>query len=281
MARRIPVVRLHGVGGAVALATLGCSLNLGPSQAYFQAMDYTLDRTRVIGIASSPLTFAAGTDVDLEALVLSPAGEVTTATWKTCGLSASVPVNIYDLQCFTDDVDVSLIGEGIPTVWHVPVADWTCDTGCEGGRSSVPVLLEAGVDPDVGRGTFVAELQSGTVEDTGVRKDAGASLRERTLTLTVPDVVDGIVTVEASIDVSAEAGSWSWYVDDGVLLDTGRTITHGVEGGVSTTTNRWQLPEDAGRYRVVVAVSASELGSDDLADSPTNMTWAVSTVEVK
>lgn len=276
---RLRLLRTIGVG--VGLLTLGCSLNLGPSPAYFQATDYLIDRTRVIGIASSPLTLTPGTDVTLDALVLSPDGELDAGSWKTCGLSSDVPPNIYDLQCFTDDVDVEEIGTSVPTVWHVPDLNWTCDTGCLFSHANVPVLLEAGQDPDIGRGTFQADLSPASGEDSGFRGDSGDSLRDKTLSITTPEPEDGIMTLEASIDVDAPNGSWSWYVDDGVLLDTGRTLTQVSKKRGSGTTNRWQLPTTAGTYRVVVAVSAARLGGEGLSYAPTNMTWAVTTVDVK
>jgi len=72
--------------------------------------------------------------------------------------------------------------------------------------------------------------------------------------------------------------TWHWYIDDGVLIDTGVTTGHTytppdtqTATAVTSSSNRWKLPEEAGNYRIWAV----------LTGRPNEMVWLEASVEVK
>lgn len=276
-----------------AIFALGC-LNFPSDDAlYYQALDYRLDRPRLLALALSPTVMTAGQELSFEALILGPGqGELDSAVWKSCGLGLDGSVSFYDLACFSDDLEVEEIATGNPTTWTPPEPGGCSDTGW-GCYSSFPFLLEASFGGQELRGAFFAQLHS-SVEQV----DAAPSWRALPLTLTAGEARDGVMSLEAWLGAEADGMSFRWYVDDGTLLDTGRTTIQGTRDGGMYTTNRWELPAGEGPWRVVVVVSSDDgygvwadtgfglPGRDGDEDADwfawselPNMTWAILTVE--
>lgn len=282
-------MRLRPALAGCALAALGCLSLPSDDAVVYQALDYRLDRPRLLAIAASPTALTEGRETTLEALVLGPGGaQASEATWKTCGLGLERPATFYDLACFSDDLDVSVIASGLPASWTPPAPPACPDTG--GCYPIFPFLLEARLDGETVRGAFFA-----TVHGADEVVDTAPSWRSLSLELSAAAAEDGVVALEARLGLEAEAATFRWYVDDGTLLDTGRTSVQRAEEGAVISTNRWVLPEGEGPWRVVVVVSSLEAWSADtgiawLPDGPgeadwlawseiPNMTWTILEVE--
>ncbi len=146
---------------------------------------------------------------------------------------------------------------------------------------------------------------------------SGPTLRDLGVKLTKSPLENDSIYLEASVDRHVQDLTWRWYVDDGVLIKTGRTSTQGSRNAIPTwedinsrtvralwwTDNIWELPKAPGRYRAVVIASGwympgnetSKGGKDDWGDdksSPSeglylhgssnpSQTWAIVEVEVK
>jgi len=286
-------MRLRTAIAAMALAALACD-GLYDDGTVQRALDYKLDRPRLLAIAVTPTVLQAGVEAHLETLVLGPGdAEGGEATWKTCGLDVERSVSIYDLSCFSDDLDVSVLASGADTTWTPPEPPACEDTGWGCSGSFLPFLVEVQQGDETVRGTFFASISASASSVSPL-----ASWRDLPLTLTASEPEGGEVTLTATLGKALQSAVFRWYVDDGTLLDTGRTAIQASMDDSSVSTNRWVLPEGAGPWRAVVVVSADEAwgGADtatwyadevvkDTADTWTwtgsetpNMTWAILSV---
>jgi hypothetical protein len=250
-----------------------------------QALDYRIDRPRVLALNVYPPAFLTGLPVELEALVLGPDGsEAIHGSWKTCGLEEDQPTAVWDLDCFGQDEGVEAIGEGIPGFWTPPSLDLDCDALDTGSYAwlgcslTLPFVLQARLDGQMVRGSF-----TGSIHDIeGI--EVPASFRDVALVLAPSPIKDGQVDVEATFGRACDTAVFRWYVDGGTLLDTGRTAIQGVQGNSVWSRNRWILPEGKGPFRIAVVISSYEaMGCETFKESFTtdvaNMNWAVITVE--
>jgi hypothetical protein len=300
---RFPI-RLSAVLGLHLLLGLGCMVFPWEDDIIIQALDYRIDRPRLLALAVNPPVMRAGQEVSMEALVLAPGGlQASEGSWKTCGLNQGGWTSIWGLECFAEDADVSSIAEGTPTTWVPPRSGLECEEGGYGYDDywyywkdcahSLPFLYEVELGGETVRGTFGGYLSDDPLEP----RNLPTSLREIPLELTVGEPVDGEVLLEAWLGSEQQYARFRWYVDDGTLLDTGRTAVHGTRDGGSWSDNRWVLPEEPGSYRVVVVMARSDVwgelaapvdsGPKDTAwwndtwAEAADMTWAIVTVEVE
>ncbi|MFH1470022.1 MAG: hypothetical protein ABIO70_36895 [Pseudomonadota bacterium] len=293
--RRLPL-RLLGVLGLFALLALGCQLFPWSDQVIYGALDYRIDRPRLLALAVDPPVLRSDLPVTFEALALAPGGaRAGGGVWQTCGLSQDDWTMVWGLTCFTEGVDVSTLASGNPAAWTPPAFDIACDTGGGGdfwGQPCghfLPFLYQVDLGGRVVRGTFSANVSAEEVEEPPT------SLRHTPLQVTAGEPVDGEVALEAWIGAPYDSLSFRWYVDDGTLLDTGRTAVQGQRDDGTWSANRWVLPTAPGSYRAVVVVSGADGWSAevkvDTAPPDTappgwswpeavDMTWALLTVEV-
>lgn len=284
-------MRLRTAILVMALAALACD-SLYDDGTVQRALDYRLDRPRLLAISVTPTILQAGVEAHLEALMLGPGeAEGGEAVWKTCGLDVDQYVDIWDLSCFSDDLDVSTLASGIDTTW-TPAQPPGCDDTGWGCESTLPFLVEVTQGEEIVRGTFFS-----TIQRSDAALSAAPSWRELPVTLTATEPADGEVLLTATVGEALSSAIFRWYVDDGTLLDTGRTALQGSTGEASFSTNRWVLPKGEGSWRAVVVISADDAwGPSDTAyyadqaqvdtawgswgtwsDTP-NMTWAILTV---
>lgn len=285
-------MRLRPRPAALILGVLGCLRLPSDDAAYRQALDYHLDRPRLLGLAITPTALTEGVEASFEALILGPPGvEAGQVRWRSCGLELDSAVNIWDLSCFSDDLEVVDLGAGNPMSWTPPTPPGCEDTGyC---YSSFPFLMEAEIGGEELRGAFFASVSPA---DQVIA--SAISWRTLPLTITASEQTDGQITLEAWMGLEAQQQTFRWYVDDGTLLDTARTAIQGERDGGVYSTNRWVVPEENGSFRVVVVVSSYE-GFDGWDTGGTweartahdtagwyswsevpNMTWAQISVEV-
>jgi hypothetical protein len=262
----------------------GCMIYPWGDAIIAQALDYRLDRPRVLALNVYPPALFSGLPVELQALVLGPdGGEATDGTWKTCGLSALGPTSVWDLECFGQSEGVETIAQGLPTSWTPPSLGLDCDNFDTGFLDwfscddSVPFLLETEVDGQPVRGSFF-----GTIHETEGLV-VPSSFRDVALTVTPGAVAGGEVEVEAWFGRPCSNATFRWYVDGGTLLDTARTAALGTRDWGVWSRNRWTLPSGPGPFRVVVVISAydswgCELKLETFGSDVANMTWAIATV---
>lgn len=297
-------MRLSGLSIGVATTTL--ALGLGclsfPSEVADQALDYRLDRARVLAIRIDPPVVLHGLPVTVDALVLGPPGtELDAVSVDLCGLSDERMVQVWNLECFDEPELVQPLGDALPLVWappdlsqlpcepdtgqadtaHADSAD-SADTGDAGwfaGRcqSRVPMMLTATVSGEPAYGAVevpmrVAPFATGEAVPTSVN---GA---ERSLVAT-GDVRPG-GEVALTFTIAAEPGwdGFRWWVDAGELVGTGRTAIHRRDGDLRVTQNTLRIPDDwQGPLRVVVTVqSAAGQQSDAVGD----VAWEILTLDV-
>lgn len=254
---RRPGLRLFPVLALFCTFALGCVLFPYEDPLVYQSLDYRVDRPRVLALDVSPPTLVSGVPVTLDALVMDPTRSTPTdVTWRTCGLRTDAWVRVWSLQCFTDDAEVSLLASGLPGTWTPPTFDIAPDTATWDAWSQVPVLMEARVGDETVRGVFHGALYA---DDSLFHGDPPDSIHGTPLTVTFGEVAGGQVEVTAWFGSPAESVIFRWYVDDGTLLDTGRTLSWGERDGGVYSVNRWVLPDGAGPWRVAVVVSGSEV----------------------
>jgi hypothetical protein len=292
---------------------LGCGFELsGPAKI---ALDYRIDQPRMVAMSVNPPVLQPNTPVTLETLILTPNGlEATSVRWEVCGLRDDTWVQDWGLDCFTSNPDsITVLTEGNPGEWSPEASNAPCDrTPCS---HSLPLLATAQIDGEDYRSVaYVSILGSEVVSEEGL---ALPTLRDLGVKLTKKPLGNGSLYLEASVDSQVQDLAWRWYVDDGVLIKTGRTSTQGSREAISTwedidtrksrdvwwTDNIWELPKAPGRYRAVAIASGwympgNEKGegskddwkdddsslSDDLyllGGSNPSQTWTIVEVTVK
>jgi hypothetical protein len=247
-----------------------------------QALDYVIDRPRLLGINATPPVFEEGSAVTLEALLLGPESETPAkGVWKVCGIEESHWVSLWSLDCFRQEDLVTEIAQGIPAMWTPPALKPFCNPwlGIHCAHY-LPFVLETEMEGELVRGSFGANVFASDGEPY-----EGASFRDVALEIVANDPAGGVVELHAVFDRSCDSLVFRWYVDGGVLLDTGRTAVQGREGRGVWSRNRWVIPEGRGPFRAVVVVSAIDAWGCErmredpfLVDAP-NMTWATILVE--
>ncbi len=248
------------------LALAGC-LSLDDA-AIFAALDYTIDRPRLLGMRVDPPLLSPGVEVTLDALFVAPRGQqASAAAWSTCGLGNKDPVTVQTLECFSDGDDVEVIYDGaLPALYTPnprPDADCAGDTGVDFRDCvhSLPLLVASDFAVDESeptRGVSQVEFYLEEWDDSRSLPVSAGTL-ERALTLEGVAGAGAEVALRYSVPADLRNATFRWYVDGGTLLDTGETSVREWsppegpnEKGVSVTTNRWVLPEEAGEYRAFV-----------------------------
>ena len=291
---------------------LGCGFELsGPAKL---ALDYRIDQPRMVAISVNPPVLQPNTPVTLETLILTPDGfETSSVRWEVCGLRDDTWVQDWGLDCFTSNPEmISLLAEENPAQWAPEESDAPCeDSLC---AHSLPLLATAKINGEDYRSVaFVSILGDEVLSEEEL---ALPTLRDLGIKITKTPNGKGSIYLEASVDGHVQDLEWRWYVDNGTLIKTGRTITQGMhkesspwEGGdlpqnraVWWTDNLWELPKEPGRYRAVVVASGwympgSEPNKDGndwdddestisdefywIYNSNPSQTWATVEVEVK
>jgi hypothetical protein len=245
----------------------------------YQALDYHLDRPRILSVRLDPPVAAPGVTVRIDALAMGPRdvapGE---ASILLCGFKRDTLVELSDAECFRDASLVETLGTGLPFEWTVPddlsapcgdgwtpVADTAvADTGGRlrwpyGCTSSVPMQVRVPFGDTMAYAQVQVAVAMTRVPPADIPAAALANLRLEVLGDPSPE---GVVTVRLSGDGPAEGTIVQWFTDDGEWLGTGRTRTDGggeaVVGGASEwfqASNQLRLPRFADAPIRVVAVA--------------------------
>lgn len=296
------------VSASLCLMVLtGCFGELFAGRTVYLSTEYTIDRARIGGISLDPPRIEPGNTYDLSWLVVAPEDqEVGEVTVRTCGLGRDVPTYIWDLNCFQipDEVTVLATGNRLETVSFSPPetpslaactdawradgepqdsawwdsGDWgDDDLGCS---HYLPILIEADIG---GTPTFAATFVAWYADATG--EDLPPSARDARIAIQAPSDGAAGETVDVTVVVAGDhrRGEFVWYVDGGVLEDTGWTVAQTFvdddpawPDGYTTTTNRWTLP-DEGNPRIFAVLPAS----DGWEVWSANSTWTSTRVEVR
>jgi hypothetical protein len=291
----------------------GCLYDYFSGYFHYQAMEYVVDVPRIVGMRSSSMDMVSEARVELDALLLSAPG-TSPVTWtvSTCGLGRTVETRAYDLSCFEESGEVQKLASGsmplsfeLPEIPPIEDCGWDAeeqeeqeedgegfwDTGKRGDcRHRLPLLFETRVD---GIPVYGAAFPDWYSEDpTPAAPDASqwgsaevtVPLAQRPSAFTVPESASpgDVIEMEYELHADLRYSQFHWYVDAGVLLDTGVTAAVDYESsssehpkGITRTRNRWELPPDSeGELRVWV-VAQQGWGA------PLDMVWREAAVDIR
>ncbi len=242
-----------------------------------EALDYRLDRTRVLSMRFDPPFIADGDTVEIEPLVLSPTG-FDDPVVEGCGLRTDVPTMVFEAECLGTEELVFPIAEGANVSWESPwLRDAPAFTGCPeavvdqsfGGLSSVchsffPIMATALGDDETARMAATFNIIVGY----GGPMPTAAHQQDFVLVAPTTATAGETVDLEATWDPDAYLGTLDpdypqgdmpeplrarWYVDAGDLHSTGRTAWLERVDGVFLTRNALVIPADySGPLRVVL-----------------------------
>lgn len=293
------------MGRPLTLGAAACTLGFGlgclsfPSEVAYQALDYRLDRPRVLAIRVDPPVLVHGLPVTIDALVMGPPGtSVDSVSVDLCGLSDERMVRVWELQCYDEPELVQPLGAALPLAWEPPdlsrvpcEADTGLDTahGHSGDtaavawhvgdcHSSVPLMVSAVVSGQPAYGALDAPIRLASFEP-GEAVPASVNAAARSLTALGDARPGGEVTL--TFAVAAEPGwdGFRWWVDGGELVGTGRTAVQERDGDLRITHNTLRIPDDwEGPLRVVVTVQ-SRIGLD--SDAVGDVAWEILTLDVR
>ena len=259
------------------------------------ALDYHIDRPRVLAIRFDPVVVQAEVPVTIDALAVAPRGQVIqTVTAATCIEDPLAETTTYtDLSCFGEPKLEVLLGD-IPAVWLPHGSECTTTTsststsyystyysdtgaGDTGGsvsscESTLPILVEARTSDGSGFGSVFSGVPQRAIAVPGLWSYS------QSLTASGQVRAGGEVQLDFEIangDLSPSYPGFHWYVDAGELVKTGVTAPTSVEPDLTKAANTLRIPEDwHGPLRVIVVATASE--NVDRADT----TWRVLVLDV-
>lgn len=263
------------------------------------ALDYRIDRPRILAVDLDPPHVWPGTPTEITALGLAPGQEVLDRVQvDLCTLGDAFPTLLTNLECHNVPEYVQVLGT-TPLTWTPPHRDgFDCDRMAHDWRSDahrdcaseVPLLLSATT-----RGGERALATLDIIlpfDDALPYLDPPSQARFEGLTLSVDGSPTAGGTLELTAQVTFDSPSRvnfpdaTWFVDAGELEHTGRTRWEEVgppgsdalptaDSGVAlpvdhTTHNRLRIPGDwHGPLRIVLVIV-------DGYDAP----WVIQAVDV-
>lgn len=239
----------------------------------FPELEWMIDHTLVPAIRVLPGLPDDGTTRTVEALVLSP-WDVESVAVEICGFDPTIPEYIVP-ECFAEPSLVEQVADELPAEFTLAPLTFECppyeqtDSGVYvsyGCASTIPLRVRATTARDAGFGIVNIDVFGTIVYDSAV---APGSVDLRIDVVSGEVVPGGEVVLDAS-EANVATGDLivRWYVDDGELLNTGRTYYTGRNADRLTTRNVLRIPEEwHGPLRVAVVTRAGWL-------------WTVSTLEV-
>ncbi|MBT3219045.1 MAG: hypothetical protein HN348_08135 [Proteobacteria bacterium] len=93
------------------------------------ALDYRIDRPRVLGIKFNPPYTHYSVPIEIEALVVAPDKAIpTSVSVDVCGLNTQRPVSVWDVNCFNNTAYVTHLSQELTFSWQPPhFAGLGCD----------------------------------------------------------------------------------------------------------------------------------------------------------
>lgn len=238
------------------------------SSDWAEALDYRIDRTLIPAMRVTPRVAPGGVERTFEALVLAPRA-AEAPTWEICGFYEGRTASIEE-DCFEEPSLIEPMGSGRRVTWTPPPIDVDCSFAHTGlGQfcwSSFPVRAVAEGPDGIGR----AVLPLSVMPDDSDVWDVPGPVPVRIEVLEGEPHPGAELLLQATITGDDRGQVFRWYVDDGLLLGTGRTAPWTVGDGWVTAHNRLRVPERyQGRLRVAVVV-----------DQDGEQSWAVRTLMV-
>ncbi|MCB9678646.1 MAG: hypothetical protein H6737_26320 [Alphaproteobacteria bacterium] len=224
-----------------------------------RALDYHLDRTRVLAVRATPIGAIAGEPRTIEALVMGPHA-VERLDVSACGLRDDSLTYIWGMECFSNEELVTPLGDALPLVWEtpdlsaLPCGQDTADTGFEPYNEceiQIPVLVRAHTAEDIGYGGVYVHMWTREARSTGVERPEPPHALE----------VVGEARPGAEVELVWRIGPsrydyFQWWIDAGTLRSTGRTGLYVDSPQGNETRNRLVIPDDfTGTLRVAVVGS--------------------------
>jgi hypothetical protein len=285
---------------------IGCFRGIFSEGPRYLATEYVVDKPRIVALRSSPVEMISGTPNTLDALLIAPQN-ATIESWhvSVCGLDPNTTTQtwIWDLLCFEKDDAITqlFVTPSLPHQFAVPTFpeidscnrwnDNNMDTGftdtgwIEEGyydnacAHQLPIMIEAIVD---GEPVFAAGFTNWySVIPYHLRRDTTYS--DAGIELNIPSQAQAGSEVNLNLNIATNASyaTFQWYIDAGVLKDTGITKAHQFQEAteslphpLTTSNNRLVIPEDyEGILRVWVVVH-------EPWNSDFDMTWAQGEIEV-
>lgn len=293
------------------LSQTACFRGLFSEGVGYQAQHYLVDDTpRIVALQHTPLQMISGAPAEFNALLLTHP-EDTVGKWKisVCGLGKTTTTYIWNLSCFEDSEEVTVIATGstLPIRYQIPEFPEISNCGYSHGDHPPPenprdmpldTGYDTGYDPNQDCAHHLPLLVETTVNDKPVFAGAftywypnAPSFVENTQSLSSsPQGIIAPSTAHPGEEIALEYRihqangypSFHWYIDDGTLLDTGITAPTSIDypsldypNGRVITKNRLVVPEEYhGSLRVWAVAHYPWMDQID-------MTWTLHTIEIE
>ena len=292
----------------------GCFAGFLTDYLSYQALNYQITEPRVLAVRTDPLYLLSGGSVEFDALVVAPTDdEIRSHRISVCGLGHATQTTIWNLSCFEDSTEVSELGVGmLPMLVQIPeVPEIDCDDRFEG--SPVEEFEEEESEEDTGFEYIMGAdpcshnlpllLESNVLTDKDTRKEQEKIIyggdyatwftespennnipiarRHHELIYDKEANAGDEISLQWNIDGNLVNAAFHWYVDDGLLLQTGLTSAD-FEGpsetypaGRTIVQNLLQIPDDyEGKLRIWVV---AHYNWNSLMD----MAWSEGVIEVQ
>jgi hypothetical protein len=289
----------------------GCFAGFLTDYLSYQALNYQITEPRVLAVRTDPLFLLSGDSVIVDALIVAPTeDDIRSHRVSVCGLGHATQTTIWNLSCFEDVSEVSQLGIGMlpmqVQIPQVPVID------CE-DRYGGPPVNDTGGDEDSGL-TYTMEsdpcshnlpmlVESNVLVDKDTRQEQERTIyggdyatwytespennnipianRHREFLYTQEAKGGDEIPLEWIIDGKIPQAAFHWYVDAGILVQTGLTSgtyeepSENFPVGRTFVWNTLRVPEDfEGKLRIWVV---AHYNWNSLMD----MAWSEGVIEVQ
>ena len=232
----------------------GCFAGFLTDYLSYQALNYEITEPRVLAVRTDPLYLLSGDFVEIDALIVAPKeDEIRSHRISVCGLGHATQTSIWNLSCFEDDAEVSVLGIGmLPMRVQIPqIPEIDCDDRFEYSppMDSGIVLEDSGfpyaMQHDPCSHNLPLLIESNVLEEVGTRKEQTRSIyggdyatwyssspdnnnipiarRHHEILYETTARSGDEIEIQWVIDGKLPQASFHWYVDKGMFLNTGLT----------------------------------------------------------
>ena len=231
----------------------GCFAGFLTDYLSYQALHYEITEPRVLAIRTDPLYLLSGDSVEIDALIVTPKeDEIRSHRISVCGLGHATQTSIWNLSCFEDESEVSLLGVGmLPMHIQIPeIPEINCRDGYESlSPTDSAVLEDSGLlymqQSEPCSHQLPLLIESNIVEDIDTKKEQERRIfggdyatwygtspennnipiarRHHELLYETIAIAGDVIEIQWVIQGKLPEASFHWYVDSGMFLNTGLT----------------------------------------------------------
>ena len=255
-----------------------------------RALDYRIDRPRVVAVQTDLEQIGRGQSVLIDGLILSDTPPQSVQV-LVCGFVEGQRTRVGDARCFQNDELVQQIATALPAIWTPPEISGDCpdfndaftdtfqpDTGVDDTAPPPLVRLCAADVLLAVRATWAdGRTAMGSTHIEIASEDGPTPPRELRLPLQlrVPPTASAgdEVALEAVFGDPTRSRGYQWYVSDGELLKTGLTRIQRLEDEYALTDNILRIPDDySGPLTVALVANGSYFSGQTV--------WRTAVIEV-